>query len=523
VTAAVDPDLVLMAFAGLSSVVLSMALDRLVRPGGAGIFRPLSATAIHVGLFVVCWSALWLMVGRPGVAAALTLGLQGLVVVVSNAKYRALNEPLVFSDFVLYSQVVRFPRFYLPFLGIGRAAAVVLALTAAIAIGVVLEAPWPGWGRGPPWPAIQFGGAIVLLAGGTRAAPRMSLDPVQDLATFGLFPSLWCYTWTGLSRRQSVPPRAWMECPQAPVPAKGRALPDLILLQSESFFDARRLGVGVRPELLAGFDRLRRESLVQGLLSVPAWGANTMRTEFAVLTGIAPDQLGVHRFNPYLSIVRQGLRALPHLLRELGYSTVCVHPHSAGFFGRDRIFPRLGFDAFIDITEFTDAERAGPFVSDAAVMRKVEAVLAAASGPTFVFVISMENHGPLHLEQVLPGDVQRLYRQPPPAGWEDLSVYLRHLLNADRMFLELAAVLAARPRGGLLCLYGDHVPSMPQVYADLGYRDSHTDYLIWSSSDGGAGRGRDCTAHELPETLFALLKSSSAGNGPKLMPIESLN
>ncbi len=505
-TAAVDPDLVLMASAGLSGAAVSMALDRLVRPGGAGFLRPLSATAIHVGLFVVFWSGFWVMVGRPGFAAALTLALQGLVVAVSNAKYRALNEPFVFSDFVLYRQVVRFPRLYLPFLGIGRAAAVLFALTAAIVIGLVLEAPWPGWGL--PWPAIQFGGAIVLLAGGTRAAPRMSFDPVQDLATFGLFPSLWCYTWTGLSRRQFVPPRVWMECPQAPVLAEGRALPDLILLQSESFFDARRLGVGVRPGLLAGFDRLRRESLVQGLLSVPAWGANTMRTEFAVLTGISPNWLGVHRFNPYLSIARQGLRALPHLLRELGYSTVCVHPHSAGFFGRDRIFPRLGFDAFIDIAEFPDAERAGPFVSDAAVMRKVEAVLAAASGPTFVFVITMENHGPLHLESVLPGDVQRLYRQPPPAGWEDLSVYLRHLLNADRMFLDLAAVLAARPRGGLLCLYGDHVPSMPQVYADLGYRDSRTDYLIWST-DGGSGRGRDCAAHELPQTLSALLRNGS--------------
>ena len=489
------------ALLGLGLAV-SMALDRLVQPGGAGFMRPLPAGAIHAGLFFVFWSSACLLSGRPGFAAVLTFAGQGLVIAVSNAKYRALREPLVFSDLVLYSQVLRFPRLYLPFLGIGRAVAVVAGLCAAAAVGLFLEAPWAD---GRAYCLTLLGSGAALLAIGTFVSSPPSLNPARDLKAWGLFPSLWVYTWASLVTRPILPPRPWLN---------GLArrhgdgpLPDLLVVQSESFFDARRLYPGVRADLLVGFDALRGQALAHGRLSVPAWGANTMRTEFAVLTGLAPDVLGVHQFNPYLSFARRGLLALPHRLRSLGYRTLCIHPHPAGFFGRDRIFPGLGFDAFIDIEGFPEAPLAGPYVADAAVTRKVAEVLAEGSGPTFIFVITMENHGPLHLERVAPGDLKRLYRQAPPAGWDDLTIYLRHLVNADHMLQDLAAMLAARPRGGLLCLYGDHVPSLPRVYADLRFTDSDTDYLIWST-DSRRGRHLDLAAHQLPEVLLSLLGES---------------
>jgi phosphoglycerol transferase MdoB-like AlkP superfamily enzyme len=258
----------------------------------------------------------------------------------------------------------------------------------------------------------------------------------------------------------------------------------------------------VSPVILSRFDTLRREALVHGLLDVPAWGANTMRTEFAVLTGIGDEALGIHRFNPYRRFARGGFQALPHRLRALGYETVCVHPHPKGFFGRDRVFPTLGFDRFIDIADFLDAPHDGPYVADTAVTRKIADVLDRAARPTFVFAITMENHGPLHLERVTQSDLERLYLDPPPTGWDDLTVYLRHLSNADRMFGDLADLLAARPQGGVLCLFGDHVPSMPRVYEDRGYGDARTDYLVWPAVSVPLGRV-DLSAHQLPEILLA--------------------
>jgi hypothetical protein len=58
-------------------------------------------------------------------------------------------------------------------------------------------------------------------------------------------------------------------------------------------------------------------------------------------------------------------------------------------------------------------------------------------------------------------------------------VYLRHLVNADRMIRALRERLERSPRDAWLCWYGDHVPILPAVYDATGYTDGRTDYFIW--------------------------------------------
>ena len=97
----------------------------------------------------------------------------------------------------------------------------------------------------------------------------------------------------------------------------------------------------------------------------------------------------------------------------------------------------------------------------------------------------MENHGPLHLEKISAAQAAEFYTAPTDTGLEDLSVYLRHLKNADTMLkllqesLQSLADTAEHPRAGLLCWYGDHVPIMESVYQQLSEPDGLTDYLIW--------------------------------------------
>jgi phosphoglycerol transferase MdoB-like AlkP superfamily enzyme len=224
-------------------------------------------------------------------------------------------------------------------------------------------------------------------------------------------------------------------------------------------------------------------SLAHGPLRVPAWGANTVRSEFSFLAGEDLAALGVHRFQPYWAVKRGlAVTALPEYLRRLGYRTIAVHPYPASFYRRDAVFPRLGFDRLLDLSSFTGAARFGPYISDVAVAAMVEDLLRAATEPTFVFVITMENHGPLHLERVTNDDIAEIYDQPPPTGCDDLTVYLRHLCNADRMLDRLQHALIALPRPASLCWYGDHVPIMPAVYKTLGAPSGETSYLIWRTN-----------------------------------------
>jgi phosphoglycerol transferase MdoB-like AlkP superfamily enzyme len=275
------------------------------------------------------------------------------------------------------------------------------------------------------------------------------------------------------------------------------SLPHLVAVQSESFFDPRSLYPGIRSDVLAEFDRLKGDAVAHGKLVVPAWGSNTVRTEFAFLSGISEDKLGVHRFNPYRAIAAGwNVLSLASYLKRLGYQTVCIHPYPASFYQRDRVYPRLDFDVFLDIRAFGDSVRFGPYIGDDAVADKIEAALREAHGPTFIFAITMENHGPLHLERMGPSDIDDLYTRPPPAGCDDLTIYLRHLRNADRMASRLRLMLERCGRPASLCWFGDHVPIMPTVYEIFG-APHEVEYVLWAKQWAGCPEERKTHVHDL--------------------------
>ncbi|WP_053070825.1 LTA synthase family protein [Halomonas sp. PR-M31] len=328
--------------------------------------------------------------------------------------------------------------------------------------------------------------SLVVLRFGLIGRSNCTLDitfnPSRDLVRQGLFAYLWAY---GLLAQRPLDdahsPAGFIRLLTSSM-RDAEHLPHVIAVQSESFFDPRPWQDNIAPEVLSAYDRLSRQALSRGRLQVPAWGANTVRTESAFLTGLTPEALGVHRFNPYSQLSRRSMPNLAAQLASLGYRTLCIHPYPASFYLRDKVYPRLGFEGFLDIEAFSTADKEGQYIGDMALARKVEeCVMDADPRPLFVFIISMENHGPLHLERPDPDSARCWYRRPPPQGCDDLTVYLRHLHNADRMIDSLAKTLEQASRPGLLCWYGDHVPIMPKVYARLGEPDGLTDYLLWST------------------------------------------
>ena len=350
---------------------------------------------------------------------------------------------------------------------------------------------------------LLIGSGVALLWFGTRKLLPITLDPVRDLHALGLLGSFVRY-W---QEERIDDPRALVgKLPKvfsAGHRAENQQQPHIVAVQCESFFDARRVFEGVSPQVLKHFDALTRQSSQAGRLNVPAWGANTVRTEFSFLAGIPPTSLGVHQFNPYRKLARCGVPTIASELKKLGYRTICVHPFSAKFYDRDVVFPALGFDEFIDISAFSAADKSGPYIGDAAVADKVGTILGSATEPLFIFVITMENHGPLHQEQVADGDHARLYASPPPAGYNEFTIYLRHLEHTDAMLGSIHAALAASARRGWLCAYGDHVPILPGVYAANDFTDGRTDYFIVGTDIANSNPGNiDIAPEELAQSLL---------------------
>ncbi|UQO33545.1 LTA synthase family protein [Burkholderia cepacia] len=490
------------------TIALSFAVDAIAVPR-APLRRPLLSSVLHILSVFFVFDLVFAATSRPLFAAGASLALVGLVAAVSNAKYESLREPFVFTDLSLFSQLFSHPRLYLPFLSVGKVVAIGAGIVLVIA-GFIAERPVCAGFNVLAWLAV---GLSIVLAVILAARVPLTLDPVADQSRCGFFAVFVAYLLNGLSPATFGRFRDVMAT--GPF-ATGKSVrrPDVIAIQSESFFDARRLGDTVAPGLFRRFDEARREAVRHGEMAVPAWGANTMRTEFAVLTGLESFSLGYARFYPYV-FVRSKIASLASWFARCGYDTVAIHPYYASFFGRDRVFPLFGFARFFDIRHFSSAARAGAYVADAAVSDAIVAELESGEGerPRFVFAMTMENHGPLHLEQVLPGESSSRHTLGEDASWRDLTAYLRHIENADAMIGRLLDYLRTSDRETVVCFYGDHVPALPHVFEKLGVNPQHSDYFIWRNYGVDTPECRNLAAEELGSALLHVVQDD--GNRTK--------
>lgn len=498
----------------LLALLLSFVSEMRARPGLALPWRqPAAALLLHALATAQIYALLLAATGRIGFSTVLSIALAALVVFVSNAKVDALQEPLVFSDLFLSRQLIRYPRLYFPFVNGGSWCRTAL-VGALLVLGFALD-------HGQP-PRFHLDALLALLLVSLLMLPlarclRLQLEPIPDQLRLGFFASFYAGLLNGLrpataQQLQHALQHGPFAAPPSADMADDTVRPDVILIQSESFFDARRLGPEVNSDLLRHFDRARLEAISYGDLSVPAFGANTMRTEFAVLSGLTTTAQGYACYYPY-AFVRHPVPSLAGWYLDQGYQTCFVHPYHADFFGRDRVMSCLQFQQFVDIKAFSAEDRQGPYVGDRAVTARIMAQLEQAESagkPAFVMAVTMENHGPLHLEQVSPNESSRYHAFGEGGRLNDLAAYLRHLANADAMIGDLLEYLQRRSRPSIICFYGDHVPALPDLFARLGKPQSVTDYFIWHSKAATGCHRRNLNACELGAALVQASASPSS-------------
>jgi hypothetical protein len=347
---------------------------------------------------------------------------------------------------------------------------------------------------------------------------RPSLDPRKDIPRFGLFGTLLLNALlladqTGKDAVRQQRRRTLVHSPNG-------KLPDIVVVQAESFFDARLMDPRIDRALLPAFDACAASAVHCGRLQVPAWGAATQRTEFAFLTGLPEEALGLDRHNPYLRFARQPVWSIAHDLRELGYRTICVHPFFGSFFGRDRVMPQLGFDEFLDISAFEGAQRFGPYISDVSLADKIAGLLQEEGQPKFIFAITMENHGQWQKDRLPPEEIacaQALAPGLPP----EFLCYLRHLENTDALIGRVAGTMRRR-RNGVLCVFGDHVPSFPKLFDQANFADPRSDYVIWRPDHAGPAEVRNAHVLDLADLMLSAAQIATVPRGIEpLLPRES--
>ncbi|GFZ92054.1 divalent ion tolerance protein CutA [Dyella caseinilytica] len=295
---------------------------------------------------------------------------------------------------------------------------------------------------------------------------------------------------------------------QTPV-GDSTALPDIVVIQSESFFDPSIVRGYENAHLTPNLTRLAAGGM-SGPLHVPTYGGGTIRTEFEVLTGLSLRYFGNMQF-PYLQLNDKVVPSMVRVLRSHGYETVAIHGNDPTFWNRNTAFKALGFDRFVSQSSFpANAAMDGKYMADSAMTDEIMAQLKDSGAPQFLFAISLEAHGPY---DVTPKDVAARDAIAVPAAISakdkvEVQNYIYHMQHADQELGRLAALLAKRSRPTLLLFYGDHLPGLTGAYQATGFVDGQNmlgqagTWLLIDPRNPGSAQRVDMASWMLPGLLL---------------------
>lgn len=259
--------------------------------------------------------------------------------------------------------------------------------------------------------------------------------------------------------------------------------PNIIFLQLESFFDATNVkGLEFSEDPIPNIRKLY-EKFPGGYLSVPSFGAGTANTEFETMTGMNLDDFGPGEY-PYKTVLQStACESICYYLSDYGYTTTALHDNTGGFYDRNRVFSRLGFDSFVSI-EYIEKYEKNPigWVKDKCLTDEIVGILDSTGTPDYIYTISVQGHGdyPENTDGLdLPIKVTNNDVTGNPNGFE---YYVNQTHEMDAFVAELIDALSKRDEKTILVIYGDHLPTFDITDDDLKNGDIYqTQYVIWNN------------------------------------------
>ncbi|WP_270171140.1 sulfatase-like hydrolase/transferase [Paenibacillus sp. SYP-B4298] len=432
------------------------------------------------------------------------------VATVSQMKLKYRGEPLLPWDFKLGGEAMDVSAFF----SVGALASALLPLAIATALGVLMSLKL----RAPNYrllPRVLLGvvGCVLVLGlfGGTMKARTVfaleainwdqKLNYEQNGMMVGLLLSAqWMdvqqpggYT-KGNVQSISIPPGQTGQ--QAGRSAQPVQAPNIIIVMSEAFWDPTRLEhVQFSRDPLPFFHELSRQA-TSGRLLVPVYGGGTVNTEFEVLTSLSTQLLPTGSI-AYANYVRKPLDSLASILKGQGYDTAAVHTYHNWFYRRNEVYRLLGFNRFVSGEFFSNPELRSGYIADQELSKRIIDEVNRSEQPSFIYAVSMENHGPYRLGKNKENTVK-----VSGLGEEStaiLETYTQALTDADESLKMLVEAFKDSSEPTMIVFFGDHLPMLGEdysVYKEAGYfEDSvkYEDYLnmfnvpfvIWDNFTSG--------------------------------------
>lgn len=291
--------------------------------------------------------------------------------------------------------------------------------------------------------------------------------------------------------------------------------PNVIVIQSEAFWDINKLDVKFNKNPIPNFEALRKESRY-GELYVPVVGGGTSNTEYEILTGMTLKNYSNDWYMVYPNEINQPMVSLASIFKNQGYTTTGIHPYQSWYYNRTAVYEHLGFDTFKTIEFMNDPEIIGAYMSDRYTTDLIIDAIETTETPLFNFTVTMQNHGPYgnHRFSSDQFDIDIKTKLTDSTRYF-LANYVQGLYMADVELERLVNYLRESEEPTILVFYGDHLPMLGedyQTYREVDYvgdednyllqndlRMMAVPYLIWSNFDD--------TSEELPTMNASFITS----------------
>jgi hypothetical protein len=311
-------------------------------------------------------------------------------------------------------------------------------------------------------------------------------------------------------------------------------IPDnIIVIMNESFSDLRTYpNFKTSEELMPGIDSLE-ENTQKGTLLVSVKGGTTANTEYEFLTGnscvLSPATV------VYNSFIKQDQFSLARTLEAQGYKVVAMHPYGPHGWNRDTVYPRMGFDTFLNIeNSFEGADKVRGLVSDKGdyeeIIKQVEA--KEEGQKLFLFNITMQNHSSYKNEKFENTvDVTDFHG----ANEGQAEQYCTLLKMSDEAIMELLDYFRDKDEKTLILFFGDHQPeigddfweycfgkSIDDLSFDEQQKEFETTWFIWANYDIPEAEDLTLSADYLSSYLLSLTGLESTPYNDYLLAQRSL-
>ena len=275
--------------------------------------------------------------------------------------------------------------------------------------------------------------------------------------------------------------------------------PNIIVIMNEAFSDLSVLGdFNTSEDYMPNFRSLMEE-YTGGHLMVSVKGGNTANTEYEFLSG---DTMA---FLPQGSVVFQQyinseIPTIATYLKQFGYETIGMHPYQGSGWERNRVYPLMGFDEFLDQNAFSGADKLRNYISDKGAFDKVIELFENKEEGTrqFQFLVTMQNHSGFSPKDTDNGFREEILLTDAPAQTASVVTaerYLTLIRYSDQAFGELIDYFGKHvTEPTMIVMFGDHEPNdyVTEVIDNLVGNDS----FVTASDNSGAA---DATEESLED------------------------